>query len=514
MQGDANRGGAPGGIRAFAPLARSPELTAWRARAQRIGPYLVGGAMFAIAVWVLRGALRRYGIDDLHAELAALTLHQLALAISFTALSFMALIGYEWSALGLVGKRMPFDHLALASFTTQSIAHSTGFAFVIGATLRYHFYSDRGLGIADVAKVQMYFTATFTLGVATLAGAVVLIEPGRLAMATGLPPTLWRVGAATALTLVSAYVVWGGFFHRPLRWRGRELVLPSAGATLIQIFFGVADLIAVAAALYVLLPAHLGLGYIEVLAIFMASIVIGLISHVPGSLGVFESAVVLLVQPTEAETLPLIGALLAFRAIYYLLPLLCGVVLLAVSELHRWRAALAGFTDRVRLDLGSDDAQAGRTTGRHGRLRPGRGCAVVRPNLVIARADARWTSRRTRRRIGLAAVRSGAVAEAQRCLALGAGLSRPGSRRGARRRRTGCPGRLSGGVGDAVVCLSGPLPGPGYRDSVAGFGMGPSPRPHASLEPLVHRARLIKDLRQLAAAHFYQKIEKRRGFTT
>jgi uncharacterized membrane protein YbhN (UPF0104 family) len=352
VQGDANRGGAPGGIRAFAPLARSPELTAWRARAQRIGPYLVGGAMFAIAVWVLRGALRRYGIEDLHAELVALTVHQLALAISFTALSFMALIGYEWSALGLVGKRMPFDHLALASFTTQSIAHSTGFAFVIGATLRYHFYSDRGLGIADVAKVQMYFTATFTLGVATLAGAVVLIEPGRLAMATGLPPTLWRVGAATALTLVSAYVVWGGFFHRPLRWRGRELVLPSAGATLIQIFFGVADLIAVAAALYVLLPAHLGLGYIEVLAIFMASIVIGLISHVPGSLGVFESAVVLLVQPTEAETLPLIGALLAFRAIYYLLPLLCGVVLLAVSELHRWRAALAGFTDRVRLDLG------------------------------------------------------------------------------------------------------------------------------------------------------------------
>jgi uncharacterized membrane protein YbhN (UPF0104 family) len=352
VQRDADRGGAPAAIGVFASLARREDVSAWRATAQRLVPYVVGAAMFGIAVWVLRGALHRYGIADLHAELVALTWQQLVLAVTFTALSFLALIGYEWSALGLVGKRMPFDHLCLASFTTQSIAHSTGFAFVIGATLRYHFYSDRGLGIGDVAKVQMYFTATFTLGVATLAGAVVLIEPGRLAESTGLPPLAWRLAAATALCLVTAYVVWGGFFHRPLRWRGREFVLPDAGATLIQIFFGVADLIAVAAALYVLLPGDLGLDYLEVLAIFMASIVVGLVSHVPGSLGVFESAVVLLIQPGEEQTLPLIGALLAFRAVYYLLPLFCGMFLLAISELHRWRVALLNLADRFRIDLG------------------------------------------------------------------------------------------------------------------------------------------------------------------
>ena len=127
-------------------------------------------------------------------------------------------------------------------------------------------------------------------------------------------------------------------------------MLPDAGATLTQIFFGVADLIAVAAALYVLLPSELGLDYLEVLAIFMASIVVGLVSHVPGSLGVFESAVVLLIQPSEEQTLPLIGALLAFRAVYYLLPLLCGVLLLAVSELHRWRMVLLALADRCRID--------------------------------------------------------------------------------------------------------------------------------------------------------------------
>jgi uncharacterized membrane protein YbhN (UPF0104 family) len=354
---DRGRGDAAGGLGVFRELARHPDVGALRARAQRILPFLVGAAMFGIAVWVLHGALARYDLADLHAELISLSLEQVGLAVLFTFLSFLALIGYEWSALGLVGKRMPLSHLSVASFATQSIAHSTGFAFVIGATLRYHFYCDRGLGITDVAMVQMYFTATFTLGVATLAGGVVMIEPWHLAAATGLPPMLWRAAAATALTLVIAYVVWGGFFHRPLRWRGRELVLPDASATLIQIFFGVADLVAVAAALYVLLPAEMGLTYVEVLAVFMASIVIGLLSHVPGSLGVFESAVVLLLQPTEAQTLPLIGSLLAFRAVYYLLPLICGVVVLAISELHRWRTVLLAASSRLRLDLGPRTTQ-------------------------------------------------------------------------------------------------------------------------------------------------------------
>ena len=223
---------------------------------------------------------------------------------------------------------------------------------MIGASLRYHFYADRGLGIGDVAKVQMYFTATFTLGVATLAGAVVMIEPFRLAAATGLPPWLWRAAAGTALTPGDLLRDLGRVFPPPATLARPRVPAAERRRHAGPIFFGVADLMAVAAALYVLLPPELGLGYLEVLAVFMASIVVGLMSHVPGSLGVFESAVVLLLQPTEAQTLPLIGSLLAFRGIYYLLPLVCGVVVLTLSELHRWRVVLARLLDRCRLDLG------------------------------------------------------------------------------------------------------------------------------------------------------------------
>lgn len=346
------------GLTDAVPHARPGRLAGLEAVLRRLSPYLIGGAMFTIAVWVLHSTLARYDLGDLHAELAEISPSRLGAAVLFTALSFVALIGYEYSALSMIGRRLPLRQLALASFATQSIAHSTGFAFLIGATLRYNFYASKGLKIGDVAKVQVFFTITFTLGVASLAGVVVLVEPFRLAAATGLPPWLWRLAAATALTLVTGYVIWGGFFHRPFRWRGRTFTLPGAGATLTQIFFGVADLLAVAGALYALLPPELGLGYLEVLTVFMASIVVGLMSHVPGSLGVFESAVILLLQPAEGQILPLIGALLAFRAVYYLLPLCCGVLVLALSEMHRWRFALLRLGDRARLDLGPGTAAA------------------------------------------------------------------------------------------------------------------------------------------------------------
>jgi uncharacterized membrane protein YbhN (UPF0104 family) len=300
----------------------------------------LGAVMFAVAAWVLQRTLARYGIADLHAELAALAPAQVGLAVLYTGLSFAALIGYEWSAMNLIGRRVPFRKLALASFTTQSIAHSTGFAPVVGATLRYQFYADRGLSVLDVAKIQIIFTLTFALGVATLAGGVLVVEPTRLAAATGLPGWAWQVAAAVGLIGVITYIAWGALFHRPFTLYGRVYTLPPAASTLTQIFFGVADLLAVAAALNVLLPASLDLSYLEVLAIFMASIVVGLMSHVPGSLGVFESAVFLLVRPSEDQVLPLLGALLAFRACYYLLPLACGVLLFAGYELVRWRRAL------------------------------------------------------------------------------------------------------------------------------------------------------------------------------
>ena len=320
----------------------------WR----RTLPYLLGAAMFVVAVWVLHATLRRYHLTDLLRELEDIGWHRVGVAVLATGMSFVCLMGYEHSALRVIGRRVPWRKFSLASFCTQSISHSTGFAFFVAASLRYHFYAARGLTVLDVAKIQIYFTATFTLGVSTLAGSVIAVEPWRLANATHLPFWLWRLGAIAALLLVAAYVAWGALSRRSVVVRGVALTFPDATSTLIQIFWGVADLLAVAAALHALLPTNLHLGYIEVLSVFMASIVVGLVSNVPGGLGVFESAVILLIQPTPEQTLPLLGALLAFRACYYILPLACGISILALHEIRTWRRQAGNDWRRIWRQIG------------------------------------------------------------------------------------------------------------------------------------------------------------------
>lgn len=333
----------------LAPAAsgRWPQWLVWlRAWA----PYALGALMFLLALLVLHRTLAEFSYQDLRAELARLTPGRLGLATLWTALSFAALVGYELFGLRFAGRRLPLRTAALASFVSQSIAHSTGFALLVATSLRYRVYAASGFDLVTVAKVQAFFTLTFGLGMATLAAAVLVAEPDLLAGAIPLGAWAWRAVGLLLLAGVVGYLIWGARFHRPLRWGARSLEPPRAGTTGIQIGLGIADLGAAAAALYVLLPGDFGLGYGAVLGVFVAAVVVGVVSHVPGGLGVFESTVILLVRPSPEQAVPLIGALLAFRLVYYVLPLVAGVGMLGVLELQRWRA-VAGAVTREALSV-------------------------------------------------------------------------------------------------------------------------------------------------------------------
>lgn len=307
-----------------------------RQRLRSLASFLIGVGMLGLAVWVLQRWTAHVSLQDLEAELVAIEGWRIVLAILFSFASFAALIGYEYYACQFIGRPISFARAGLISFVTQSIAHAVGFALLVGATVRYKLYSALGFGLFEVAKIQVFFTATFGLGCLTLAGGTLLIEPYVLAHALGVPDVWWRLVGAGLLATVLVVLVWGAWFHRPLRVAGQLLVLPSGRITAIQIGLGVADLSFVAAALHVLLPASLEMGYFETLGVFVAAVTLGLISHVPGSLGVFESAALVLIDPPEEQTAAVIGAMIAFRACYYFLPLILGSSLLGVLEARRW----------------------------------------------------------------------------------------------------------------------------------------------------------------------------------
>ncbi len=308
-------------------------------RLRGLASFLIGAVLLGAALWVLQRWAAHVSLEDLRAELAALPGWRIGLAIAFSLASFVALFGYEYYACRFIGRPIGWGRAGIISFITQSITHAVGFAVVVGATVRYKLYSALGFGLFDVAKIQAFFVATFGLGCLTLAGGTLLIEPYVLARATGVAELWWRLLGGALLSLVAAVLVWGTWFHRPIRLAGQVITLPCARLTALQIALGVADLGCVAAALHVLLPSELGLHYFETLGVFVAAIALGLASHVPGSLGVFEGAALVLLDPAPELTAAVIGALIAFRACYYMLPLLLGALLFGVIEVRRWLAA-------------------------------------------------------------------------------------------------------------------------------------------------------------------------------
>jgi phosphatidylglycerol lysyltransferase len=273
---------------------------------------------------------------QVRAALHAMTLPQIVAAITFTALSYLALTLYDLLALRVIGRPLPWRTAALASFTSYTLSHNLGLSLVTGGSARYRIYTAAGLDGPDIARVIGVASATFWSGIVTVAGIALLARSDAITLdAFTLSPGVSHAAGAVILVTAVLLVVMCARARGPLRvWRF-TLPLPSAAQAVAQIGVALLDVTAAAAALFVLMPgASLHLLPSFVLA-YALGIVAAVVTHVPGGIGVFE-AVVLAVLP--GDRVAAFAALVAYRLIYYLLPLAVSVAMLAVRELSQPRA--------------------------------------------------------------------------------------------------------------------------------------------------------------------------------
>jgi phosphatidylglycerol lysyltransferase len=131
--------------------------------------------------------------------------------------------------------------------------------------------------------------------------------------------------------LLLAYVLTTAIRRKPIRIRQWEFPVPPLSLTVGQVVVTCVDLTLAGSVLYVLLPASLGLSFPAVMGIYVLAVIIGLASQVPGGLGVFETAFVHLL-PADVPASAVVGSLLAFRGVYFLLPLAVAALLMAAHE--------------------------------------------------------------------------------------------------------------------------------------------------------------------------------------
>jgi phosphatidylglycerol lysyltransferase len=111
---------------------------------------------------------------------------------------------------------------------------------------------------------------------------------------------------------------------------GWSVNLPTPAMTALQLGVGLADIFLVSAVLYLLLPASMGLPYLAFLGAYLASILAGVLSHVPAGLGVLESMLLLLLPDVPPEQL--LAAVLMYRVIYEIIPVLLALALWGTFE--------------------------------------------------------------------------------------------------------------------------------------------------------------------------------------
>lgn len=284
-------------------------------------------AAIGLAAFLLYRTLSRYSPSEIIQSLGSIPTARLLAATGFAACSYLCLTGFDWLAVRYAGKPLPYRQAALASFTALSIGHNIGVAALSSGAVRYRFYSRWGLSAAEVAKVILFSGVTVGIGLATLGGIGLLLYPAEAEGLVGLGNGSIMALAIACLAAPLIYVALAAFVRQPLRLRKWSLQLPELSVAASQVLVGTANFACVAACLHQLLAAFAEAGYLKVASVYVIANTAALVSHVPGGLGVLEATVDFLLPNAEA-----IGALIAFRAVYYFLPLSIGLPTFLVSE--------------------------------------------------------------------------------------------------------------------------------------------------------------------------------------
>lgn len=303
-----------------------------RARWFKLLGTLASATLFALSLTVLYFVIGELDSAQVKAAFARASGEQIMLAIFFTAISYLMLTGYDWVALREVTvQKISYRIAALASFTSYAVSFTLGFPLLTAATVRYWIYSSVGLGASAIASLTLIAGITFWLGMGVVFGLVMMFQPESAGTFTRLPVSMNLLIGVAVFAAILVYLFLVRNNRRRFIVRGWRLRLPSFPVTLKQMILGAIDVCAGAAVLWVLLPPDAHVPFATMLAAYVFAVVLGIASHAPGGIGVFEVTMLLALPGVPRGEL--LGALLVYRLVYYLLPFILALILLGTREI-------------------------------------------------------------------------------------------------------------------------------------------------------------------------------------
>jgi uncharacterized membrane protein YbhN (UPF0104 family) len=291
----------------------------------------------------LHGALKKISFDDVLAALRATPRGEIYHALALLCLCVCVMMMYDVPGIMFARQRGDCPKLAwwrigFASACAYALSHVLGAPALSAAAIRLRLYAQWGVPAAGIGRIMTVSGTTFASGSCLLLGAVLLVHPRELPwLGHELSPLGLRATGVVLWALVAGYVALARG-KKPISLFGLNIPRPGLAVAAAQVAISFCDIALACGILYTVLPTVAGMTYAHVLAFYLAGFAGGLLSGLPGGVGVFDTLLLLglagYMNPADA-----IGAILLFRVLYYLTPAVLAGAAFVAHEV--WVAAAA-----------------------------------------------------------------------------------------------------------------------------------------------------------------------------
>ncbi|MFP4901918.1 lysylphosphatidylglycerol synthase domain-containing protein, partial [Paraburkholderia sp. BR14261] len=266
-------------------------------------------------------------------QLWTLTPAQWVGALAATAVSFVALVGRDAVGLRYLGARVSRGALWAGAIAGSALGNVTGFGALTGGAVRCRVYGGAGVTAAQIGRMTVFTSVTLALALVFMTALGMVGAASTLSGLLHLSPDELRLIGGVVLGCGAVMVIVCPASAREIEPFGRAWLrfsVPARRDLVAQLLLAALDVVGAGLALWSVMP-HALLGFTDFLTVYCAAMLLGLIGHTPGGIGVFEAAMVYALGPS-VPTSKVLAALLAYRAIYFGAPLALAAAVLAVFE--------------------------------------------------------------------------------------------------------------------------------------------------------------------------------------
>lgn len=288
-------------------------------------------AIAGLALYVLWRTFQQISFADVLANIRAVPRERLLLAAGCALAAFATLAAYEVAVVRYVKHCIGRAKPVITALIAFPLGHALGQALLSSSAVRYRMYAPAGFSATEVGATVLLCGLPYVLAFGLLVDLALLLAAEQLAPLFRIPAQWLFVLGCVGLAKDAAYLIFVYRREAPIRLGGWSVRLPTLRMTLLQIVVGLVDICLVASILYLLLPASAGIAFLPFLAVYLASVLVGVLSHVPAGLGVLESMLLLLLPHVPPEQL--LAAVLIYRVIYEVIPFVVALALWGAYEL-------------------------------------------------------------------------------------------------------------------------------------------------------------------------------------